>query len=204
MKKNTLLLLAAASALAETPFGLIDETTPLYTAADVDAATTNLSARPVALAPGQTDIDAHGDAHNGPVALGEGAAAAVDTTGLSTTIRSVSVAIGAGADARDLKNPAKQQAIAIGNQSRASAVNSIAIGSGVRHGDENYPTGRHAHTAAAPAPALGLPAPTPPLPPSPPPPSAPAPATTTKPTLPAATPTPPRPRPSPSATAPKP
>ncbi|MBQ3810847.1 MAG: hypothetical protein II839_08540 [Kiritimatiellae bacterium] len=172
--KSLLLLLAAASALAETPFGLFDETNTLYSAADVDAATnavlsralrgsealvlaatTNLSARPVALAPGQTDIDAHGDAHNGPVALGEGARAAVDTTGLSTTIRSVSVAIGAGADARDLANPAKQQAIALGNQSRAAAVNSIAIGSGVRHDDETDLTGGNAYAAAPQAIAIG-------------------------------------------------
>ena len=112
---------------------------------------------PVALPQGLTDVDAHGDAHNGPVALGVGAKATSDVSGLATgtVVRAVSVAIGDGADATDPNNPAKQQAIAIGNQSRAAAVNSIAIGSGVRHEDETDLTGGNAYAAAPQAIALG-------------------------------------------------
>lgn len=168
--------IAAALFIAQPAHGTtlenLDLTNEVYTATEVDAiartllatglsaiaeATTNLTARPWHLASGQTDIDTHGCAHNGPVQIGEGAAATVDTSAVDTNtpIRSVSIAIGAGADARDLANPAKQQAIAIGNQSRAGAVNAIAIGSGVRHADEDDMSGGNAYAAAPQAVSIG-------------------------------------------------
>ena len=150
-------LFFASFSSAQTPLGQIDFGSPLYTASQVDAITTNINAAPVSLEPGQTDIDPHHDSHNGPVQIGEGAIAVADTSavGTNTPIRSVSIAIGAGADARDLENPAKQQSIAIGNQARASGVNSLAIGSGVRHIDETDMTGGNAYALGAQAIALG-------------------------------------------------
>lgn len=107
-----------------------------------------------------TFVDGHGDEHNGAVELGAGARAEVSREAIlaapsNSTVRSVSVAIGPGADATDPSNPLKHQGIAIGNQSRASAVNTIAIGSGVRHDDEDDMSGGNAYASAPQAAALG-------------------------------------------------
>ena len=110
---------------------------------------------------GVTWTDSHGDTHRGAVEIGEGARARVSPASMlaapsNTVVRSVSVAIGPGADATDPSNPLKHQAIAIGNQSRATAVNSIAIGSGVKHADETDLEGGGNACASAPqAIALG-------------------------------------------------
>lgn len=95
--------------------------------------------------------DSHGCVHDAPVALGVGARAAPDGGGE----RAVSIAIGAGADATDPGHPEKSQAIALGNQSRAAGVNSIAIGSGVRHDDEDDMSGGNAYASAPQAVAIG-------------------------------------------------
>ena len=95
--------------------------------------------------------DTHGCVHDAPVALGVGARAAPDGGGE----RAVSVAIGTGADATDPDHPEKSQAIALGNQSRASGVNSIAVGSGVRHDDEDDMSGGNAYASAPQAVAIG-------------------------------------------------
>jgi len=140
---------APAPALAQTPFGDIDEETPVWTAADTAALATNLNVR--AAPTGAGVADTHGCVHDAPVEIGVGARAAPDGGGA----RSVSVAIGAGSDATDPGNQDKSQAIAIGNQSRAAAVNTIAIGSGVRHDDEDDMSGGNAYAAAPQAAAIG-------------------------------------------------
>ena len=109
---------------------------------------------------GITFEDSHGCGHNGAVEIGAGARAEVSQEAISaapsnTVVRSVSVAVGPGADATDPSNPVKSQAIAVGNQSRASAVNSIAIGSGVRHADEDDMSGGNAYAAAPQAVSVG-------------------------------------------------
>jgi hypothetical protein len=109
---------------------------------------------------GITFKDPHGCEHNGAVEIGAGATAAVSQEAISaapsnTVVRSVSVAVGPGADATDPSNPVKNQAIAIGNQAKASAVNAIAIGSGVRHADESDMQGGNAYASAPQAVAVG-------------------------------------------------
>ena len=95
-------------------------------------------------------MDAHGCVHNAPVELGLGAKATVDLSGLSSNaiVRSVSTAIGPGADASNPDNPALQQGIAVGNQARAKGTNAIAIGAGVKHEDEDDLTGDNAYAGA--------------------------------------------------------
>ena len=95
-------------------------------------------------------MDAHGCVHNAPVELGLDAKATVDLSGLSfnAIVRSVSTAIGPGADASNPDNPSMQQGIAVGNQARAKGINAIAIGAGVRHEDEDDLTGDNAYAGA--------------------------------------------------------
>lgn len=114
--------------------------------------TTNYVIRvtPVDIPAGSTDVDAHGCVHNAPVELGLGAKATVDLSGLSSNaiVRSVSTAIGPGADASNPDNPSMQQGIAVGNQARAKGTNAIAIGAGIRHEDEDDLTGDNAYAGA--------------------------------------------------------
>lgn len=109
---------------------------------------------------GVTFIDQHGDEHNGAVEIGRNAIAAVGEEAINAApsnavVRNVSVAIGDGADATNPKDPLKHQGIAIGNQARAADVNATAIGSGVKHIDEDDMTGGNAYASAQQATAIG-------------------------------------------------
>lgn len=79
------------------------------------------------------------------IAIGENAVASVDPAYVASApsnaiLRSVSVAIGGNADARQ-DGKAISQSIAIGWNSQAKGINSIAIGSGAQHTNETAVTG---------------------------------------------------------------
>lgn len=110
----------------------------------VDAVATDVSEK--AAGKGVTFVDSHGEDQNVAVEIGKGAKAAVSGSALdeappNTVARSVSVAIGAFADATVSTNSTTSQAIAIGFHSQAKASNAIAVGSGAQHPDETAETG---------------------------------------------------------------
>ena len=101
-----------------------------------------------------------GDEDNGAVEIGVGAKAAVTPDALSsapsgTVARSVSVAIGAGADATVSPGSTKNQAIAIGFHAQAKGSTSIAIGSGAQHSFEDQLSGAAAYASAGESVAIG-------------------------------------------------
>lgn len=97
-----------------------------------------------AIAQGNTFVSADGINQNVAVAIGDEAKAAmpeaVVNASSNKTLRSVSVAIGAHADAT-VSSGANSQGIAIGYYAQAKANNAIAIGAGMQHTNETITTG---------------------------------------------------------------
>lgn len=103
-----------------------------------------------------TFVDAYGEDANVAVELGRNARAAVSADVPAGTVgRSVSVAIGAHADATVSDGSTKNQAIAIGWHAQAKASNAIAIGSGAQHPHETAETGDATVASASEAMAFG-------------------------------------------------
>lgn len=155
--------LQARSADEPKRFGQIRLNELMYTAEGIDQKLAslggNVDTSRIGLGFVQEDTSQSHCVHDGQVSIGIGARAS-DPEALSglptnTVVRSVSVAIGNGADATDPLHPEKEQAIAIGNQSRASAVNAIAIGAGVRHDHEDDMSGGNAYASGAQSAAFG-------------------------------------------------
>jgi hypothetical protein len=95
---------------------------------------------------GVTFIDIYGEKANAGIEVGENAKARVTAGALenapsNTVVRSVSIAIGAEADATTDEDSIKNQAIAIGWHAQAKGSNAIAIGGGAQHPDETIETG---------------------------------------------------------------
>ena len=101
-----------------------------------------------------------GEEDNGAVEIGAGAKAAVTQDALSaardgTVARSVSVAIGAEADATVSPGSTKNQAIAIGWHAQAKGSTAIAIGSGAQHSFEDALSGAAAYAREGESVAIG-------------------------------------------------
>ena len=101
-----------------------------------------------------------GEEDNGAVAIGRNAKAAVTAAALNaapsnTVGRSVSVAIGAEADATVSASATKNQAVAIGWHAQAKASNAVAIGGGAQHTFEDAMSGAAAYANASEAVAVG-------------------------------------------------
>lgn len=156
-----LLLSGCGVAFAQTiPWERVPPDTPVDTNSLNAVSAGRVEVPAEAAARGVTAEDSHGCAHDSAVQIGVGAMAHVSAAAIldapsNTVVRSVSVAVGPGADATDPNNPTKHQALAIGNQSRASAVNAIAIGSGVRHDDEDDMSGGNAYASGQQSTAIG-------------------------------------------------
>lgn len=100
----------------------------------------------VAADKGVTFIDSYGEKANAGIEVGANAKARVTQAALenapsNTIVRSVSIAIGAEADATIDGDSIKNQAIAIGWHAQAKGSNAIAIGSGAQHPDETIESG---------------------------------------------------------------
>ena len=101
-----------------------------------------------------------GEEDNGAVEIGRNAKAAISQSALSaapdgTVARSVSVAIGAEADATASPDTTKSQGIAIGWHAQAKGSNAIAIGSGAQHTFEDAMSGASAYASESTAIAIG-------------------------------------------------
>ena len=95
---------------------------------------------------GVTFVDQYGEDQNVAIEIGRNSKAKVSDEALegaasNTVARSVSIAIGAEADATVSSSSTRNQAIAIGFHSQAKASNAIAIGSGAQHPTETAETG---------------------------------------------------------------
>ena len=101
-----------------------------------------------------------GEEDNGAVEIGLGARATVTQAALSeaqdgTVARSVSVAVGAYADATVSSNSIRSQAIAIGWHAQAKGSNAIAIGGGAQHTFEDVMSGAASYAKGSEAVAIG-------------------------------------------------
>ena len=150
---GTLIALAAVLFLGATvQYKDLRESTPVVTSVDFSTNNAELVGTVMALAgvgqsievpPGISFFTEDGLDQNVAIEIGKGAKAAVDPSSLptGTVARSVSVAIGAEADATDRSNASKSQGIAVGWFAQAIANNAIAIGSGAQHPGEDIETG---------------------------------------------------------------
>lgn len=95
---------------------------------------------PENIAAGNKFVDAYGEDQNSAIEIGDNAKARVDPSSVegrtNVIIRSVSIAIGANADASMLSSKDRSQAIAIGWHAQARGSNAIAIGNGAQHKNE--------------------------------------------------------------------
>lgn len=85
-------------------------------------------------------VDAYGEDQNSAIEIGDNAKARVEPSSVegrtNVIIRSVSIAIGANADATVSGKSERSQAIAIGWHAQAKGSNAIAIGNGAQHPNE--------------------------------------------------------------------
>lgn len=95
---------------------------------------------PENIAAGNRFVDAYGEDQNSAIEIGDNAKARVDPASVegrtNVIIRSVSIAIGANADATVSEKSERSQAIAIGWHAQAKGSNAIAIGNGAQHPNE--------------------------------------------------------------------
>lgn len=150
---GTLVALSAILFLGATvQYKDLRESTPVVTSVDFSTNNAELVETVMSLAgigrsievpPGISFFTEDGLDQNVAIEIGKNAKAAVDPAGLptGTVARSVSVAIGAEADATDHSNASKSQGIAVGWFAQAIANNAIAIGSGAQHPGEDIETG---------------------------------------------------------------
>lgn len=150
---GTLVVLAVVVSLGATvQYKDLRESTPVVTSVDFSTNNAELVETVMSLAgiglsievpPGVTFTTADGLDQNVAIEIGKNAKAAIDPSALptGTVARSVSVAIGAGSDARDRSNASRSQGIAVGWFAQAIANNAIAVGSGAQHPGEDIETG---------------------------------------------------------------
>jgi len=142
--KKAMILAAAMAALAAEAARMATEGYVDRKFAGADAAPrvempTNAAARGISFV--RDGID-----ENVAIAIGRDARAAIASEDINSAtnnarIRSVSVAVGANADATEIGRPDRSQAVAVGWNAQARGCNSIAIGSGAQHTNETAMTG---------------------------------------------------------------